>query len=128
MSYGGSLTPPTRVEKAAVYGPGASQRKSGSALAIDQLPRGGELRFPAVEVSAQLAAAQLVEHLPHSGRLGEPERRQVGAGDVEPDGAQALEVLPQCRHFRDGEREQRSVGRVGIGQGDDLGGISSPVA
>ncbi len=65
VSNGASLTPPTRVENAATYGPGASHRIKGSRLPTDQLAGSGQLRLAAVEIAAQLAPAKLVEHLPH---------------------------------------------------------------
>jgi len=65
VSNGASLTPPRRVEKPTEYGPGASQRMRPSSLVGDQLPGGGELRLAAVELAAELAAAELLEDLPH---------------------------------------------------------------
>src|SRR5581483_11119723 len=37
VSNGAALTPPTRVENAATYGPGASQRSSGRDCAVDRV-------------------------------------------------------------------------------------------
>src|SRR5712692_8396864 len=88
VSNGASLIPPTRVENAAAYGPGVSHRISARS-ATDQLARGGQFRLAAVEVAAELAAAELVEHLPHLRRLRETELREVGAVDVEVDIPQA---------------------------------------
>ena len=122
MSNGASLTPPTRVEKAARYGPGASQRISGRSAIGDQLARGGQLRLAPVELAAQLAAAQLVEHLPHPRRLAEAEIGEIGAGDLEADVAQAREVVTESRHVGEREREERRVRRARLGQGGDLRG------
>src|SRR5581483_10771689 len=122
VSYGASLTPPRRVEKATSYGPGALQRSSGSSP-TDQLPRGGELGLAAVEVAPELPPPQLVEHLPHPRRLGQPELGEVGTGDVQSHVAQTREVVPQRRHLHVREREERCVGGVRIGERDHLGRV-----
>ena len=97
VSNGASLTPPRRVENATAYGPGASQRRAEASLVGDQLPRGGELGLAAVELAAQLAAAELLEDLPHPRRLGEAELREVVAVDLETDVAQPREPVAQRR-------------------------------
>src|SRR4029079_8806505 len=88
VSKGAPLTPPTRVENAARYGPGASHRISGRS-ATDQLPRRGQLRVSPVELTAQLAARWLLEHRPHARRLRQAKLGEIGAADVEPDVPQA---------------------------------------
>src|SRR5436305_1197641 len=67
VSKGVSLTPPTRVQNATAYGPGASQRISCRSL-TDQLSRRRQLRLAAVELAAQPAAAELLQHLAHPPR------------------------------------------------------------
>src|SRR5581483_5960560 len=103
-------TPPRLVEKATAYGPGASQRIRSRSLIGDQLPRGIQLRLAAVEPAAQLAAAELLEHLPHARRLGQAELREVAAVELEPDVAEAGEPVPDGRRVALGERDQRALG------------------
>ena len=83
-SKGPSLTPPRRVEKTTSHRAPPSGTQ-GASRALDQLPRGGELGVPPVELAVQLAAAKLVENLPHARRLGEAEVGHVGACDLEAD-------------------------------------------
>ena len=83
--------------------------------------RGGELGVAPVELAVQLAAAELGEDLPHARRLAETELRHVGAGDLEPDSGQAREVVVELRQVGEGEREERRVRGVRLGNRDDVG-------
>ena len=118
MSNGASLTPPTRVENAAAYGPGASHRRSGRSL-TDQVPRRRQLGLAPIELASELPAAELGQDLPHPRRLGEAELREVVAVDVEADAAESREVRAQRREVGDREGEERRVRRAGVGERDD---------
>src|SRR5881392_1991487 len=104
----------------------ARARPSGSSA--DELPRRLELRLPPVELAVQLSTAQLGEYLPHPRRLAQPERSQVAAGHLEPDVAQAAEVVVQGLELRERECEERRVGRVAVGERDCLRGFDVAVA
>src|SRR5204862_3550175 len=86
----------------------------------DQLPRGGQLRVAAVELSVELAPPYLRQDLPHPRRLLEPQVREVGAADLEANVAQPLEVRMQRLEVGERQREEGRVGSVRLGRGDAL--------
>src|SRR6516225_9962950 len=68
---------------------------AGSGVTRDQLPRGGELGLPPVELSVQLASPELAQHLADPWRLREAELGQVSSGHLEMDAPQVGEVPVQ---------------------------------
>ncbi len=91
----------------------------------DQVAGRGELGLASVEEAVELAPAELAQNLAHAWRLAHAELGEVGTADLEPDLAQSLEVVLERRHVGKREREERGVGRVGLGERDDLGGVSA---
>ena len=79
----------------------------------DQLSRRRELGLAPVELTVQLAAAQLREDLADLRRLPDAELRQVGAAYLEPHVAQPLEVLAQRLLVGQRERESGASGAEG---------------
>src|SRR5437667_358924 len=70
--------------------------------------------------SASKASPDSSVHNPSPRRLAQTERGQVAAGHLEPDVAQAAEVVVQGLELREREREERRVGRVAVGERDCL--------
>src|SRR6266508_3431003 len=113
-----SLTPPRRVEKATSYGPGASHRKVGITLARSALAR---RRAPTRVRPAHRSACG------DAAPRGSPPLAELGLGEsprvgeiLEENASEPLEILAQLREVDEGEGEERRVGRVRLGECDDV--------